>query len=139
MFTIFITGGTGCIGSVTIYKLLESPKVSKIVIATRSNNIALSTDKKAYFPNENIKIDFKVHPAFATSAWIGILPNDCPHGSETVNDENDLAYKYLKYKKYNGGGSMVLKAPKKSGTYDIRMHNTTDDGYEVASVTIMVK
>ena len=39
MATIFITGGTGCIGSVTIYKLLESPKVSKIVVASRSNNI----------------------------------------------------------------------------------------------------
>lgn len=38
MHTIFITGGTGCIGSVTIYKLLQSNKVAKIVIATRSNN-----------------------------------------------------------------------------------------------------
>lgn len=38
MHTIFITGGTGCIGSVTIYKLLESKEVAKIVVATRSNN-----------------------------------------------------------------------------------------------------
>ena len=38
MHTIFITGGTGCIGSVTIYKLLQSPQVEKIVVATRSNN-----------------------------------------------------------------------------------------------------
>lgn len=38
MHTIFITGGTGCIGSVTIYKLLQSSEVEKIVIATRSNN-----------------------------------------------------------------------------------------------------
>ncbi len=38
MHTIFITGGTGCIGSVTIYKLLLSKEVRKIVIATRSNN-----------------------------------------------------------------------------------------------------
>lgn len=38
MQTIFITGGTGCIGSVTIYKLLQSNEVNKIVIATRSNN-----------------------------------------------------------------------------------------------------
>lgn len=40
MHTIFITGGTGCIGSVTIYKLLQSDEVGKIVIATRSNNTA---------------------------------------------------------------------------------------------------
>jgi len=38
MHKIFITGGTGCIGSVTIYKLLQSTDVEKIVIATRSNN-----------------------------------------------------------------------------------------------------
>lgn len=38
MHTIFITGGTGCIGSVTIYKLLQSEAVGKIVIATRSSN-----------------------------------------------------------------------------------------------------
>jgi len=35
---IFITGGTGCIGSVTIYKLLQHEDVEKIVIATRSSN-----------------------------------------------------------------------------------------------------
>lgn len=38
MHKIFITGGTGCIGSVTIYKLLQSSEVEKIVIASRSNN-----------------------------------------------------------------------------------------------------
>lgn len=40
MHKIFITGGTGCIGSVTIYKLLQSSEVGKIVIATRSNNVS---------------------------------------------------------------------------------------------------
>lgn len=40
MTKVFITGGTGCIGSVTIYKLLQSDKVDKIIIATRSNNVA---------------------------------------------------------------------------------------------------
>ncbi len=40
MHSIFITGGTGCIGAVTIYKLLASKNVGKIVVATRSNNTA---------------------------------------------------------------------------------------------------
>ena len=40
MHTIFITGGTGCIGSVTIYKLLQSEKVGKIVVAARTGNLA---------------------------------------------------------------------------------------------------
>jgi nucleoside-diphosphate-sugar epimerase len=38
MHRIFITGGTGCIGSVTIHKLLQSKEVAKIIIAARSNN-----------------------------------------------------------------------------------------------------
>ncbi|MRI00547.1 NAD-dependent epimerase/dehydratase family protein [Kriegella sp. EG-1] len=39
MNKIFITGGTGCIGSVTIYKLLQSEQVDKIIVASRSNNV----------------------------------------------------------------------------------------------------
>ncbi len=38
MSTILITGGTGCIGSITIHKLLQSQEVEKIVVASRSNN-----------------------------------------------------------------------------------------------------
>lgn len=50
MHTIFITGGTGCIGSVTIYKLLQSKEVEKIIIATRSNN----TDHLKLWLGENL-------------------------------------------------------------------------------------
>jgi nucleoside-diphosphate-sugar epimerase len=38
MSRILITGGTGCIGSVTVYKLLQMPEVEKIVVATRTGN-----------------------------------------------------------------------------------------------------
>lgn len=40
MSKIFITGGTGCIGSVTISQLLKDSTIKKIVVATRSNNVA---------------------------------------------------------------------------------------------------
>ena len=40
MSKIFITGGTGCIGSVTISQLLKDSAIEKIVVATRSNNAA---------------------------------------------------------------------------------------------------
>ena len=40
MHKIFITGGTGCIGSVTIHHLLQDPAVEKIVVATRSSSEA---------------------------------------------------------------------------------------------------
>lgn len=35
---ILITGGTGCIGAVTIYQLLKNSSVKRIVVASRSNN-----------------------------------------------------------------------------------------------------
>lgn len=38
MAKILITGGTGCIGSVTTYQLLKSKMVEKIIIASRSND-----------------------------------------------------------------------------------------------------
>jgi nucleoside-diphosphate-sugar epimerase len=50
MHTIFITGGTGCIGSITIYKLLQSEDVGKIVVASRSNN----TDPLKLWLGENL-------------------------------------------------------------------------------------
>lgn len=54
MHKIFITGGTGCIGSVTIYKLLQSTEVEKIVIASRTNN----TDPLKLWMGE--KLDFRL-------------------------------------------------------------------------------
>ncbi len=41
MHTIFITGGTGCIGSVTIHQLLQSENISKIIVASRSGSSKL--------------------------------------------------------------------------------------------------
>jgi nucleoside-diphosphate-sugar epimerase len=38
MKRILITGGTGCIGSATIYKLLQYNEIEKIIVATRSSN-----------------------------------------------------------------------------------------------------
>jgi nucleoside-diphosphate-sugar epimerase len=38
MKKILITGGTGCIGSATVYKLLQYPDIEKIAVATRSGN-----------------------------------------------------------------------------------------------------
>ncbi len=38
MATILITGGTGCIGSATVYKLLQSSDVEHVIIASRKND-----------------------------------------------------------------------------------------------------
>ncbi|MDR1170299.1 MAG: NAD(P)-dependent oxidoreductase [Prevotellaceae bacterium] len=39
MKRILITGGTGCIGSVTVYRLLQYREIEKIVVATRSGDV----------------------------------------------------------------------------------------------------
>ena len=57
------------------------------------------------------------------------------NGSEATNDEHDLDHDYL-----DGQISGVLSfmAPFQPGSYDFRLHETDNDGQEVASVTFQV-
>jgi hypothetical protein len=63
------------------------------------------------------------------------VPSHVPHGSEAENDKNDIAYQYLKGMQ---SGTMIFKAPAKIGAYDFRMHDTDNNGKEVASVSFQV-
>ncbi|MFQ6084346.1 MAG: VWA domain-containing protein [Candidatus Aminicenantia bacterium] len=87
-------------------------------------------------PGGMIKVHFETSTNFAQNAWIGIIPSHVPHGSESVNDQHDLAYQYLNKRI---SGTLTFKAPTKPGSYDFRMHDTDNNGKEVASVTFIVK
>ncbi|MBK7805490.1 MAG: hypothetical protein IPJ51_04210 [Saprospiraceae bacterium] len=66
---------------------------------------------------------------------MGLLPANIQHGSEAVNDQNELAYQYLSKKT---SGTLTFTAPEKEGNYDFRMHDTDNNGKEVASVAFSV-
>lgn len=97
---------------------------------------SLELKKEIFSPGEKIEVVFVAPEAFASDAWVGIIPSDIPHGRESTNDEHDLVYQYLSGKT---GGKLTFTAPKESGSYDFRMHDTDYDGNEAASVTFSVK
>ncbi len=95
----------------------------------------LSLEKNRFAPDEEIKVYFTTGPGFAENAWVGIIPAHVAHGSEAENDRYDLTYRYLKGVQ---SGMLAFRAPAQAGTYDFRMHNTDDNGIEVASVSFQV-
>jgi hypothetical protein len=97
---------------------------------------SLNVNKRSYSPGEQIVVQFTADPSWAANAWIGIIPAAVPHGSEAVNDRYDVAYQYIRKRP---SGTMVFKAPLKPGAWTIRMHDTDNNGREVASVSFMVQ
>lgn len=96
----------------------------------------LLLNKTEFEPEEEIVVSFSAPESFEENAWIGIIPSDAPHGSEATNDGVDLAYEYLKKRTK---GEIKFLAPEKPGIYDIRMHDSDNDGKEVASKSFVVK
>jgi len=97
--------------------------------------VSLSVGKSVVGVGEQITVSYSVRPGLADNAWIGIVPSQVPHGSEAVNDEHDLDYKYLEGKTE---GSFTFTAPSAPGNYDFRFHSTDDNGVELAFVSFVV-
>jgi len=96
----------------------------------------INVDKLSFVTGERIVVHFKAPSTFAENAWVGIVPTTVPHGSETINDRNDVAYQYLSGRT---SGDLVFTAPEEPGIYDIRMNDADEGGKEVASTTIAVE
>ena len=107
-----------------------------VAIPKGAGEPGLQLDKATYSPEEEIRVTFEAPSWYAEDAWVGILPSDVPHGDEDVNDGYDLSYEYLEGRT---SGEMIFTAPLEPGSYDVRMHDTDDNGKEVASVTFEVK
>jgi len=95
----------------------------------------LRIDRQTFAAETEVAVHFTASPNFLNNAWVGIIPSNIPHGSEKVNDANDLAYKYLAGKTK---GTLIFRAPKTRGTYDFRMHDSDNNGYEIASVSFTI-
>jgi len=101
--------------------------------AGESGSLRLTRDR--YSPGEAIVVDFTAPSSYASNAWIGIIPSHVPHGSEAENDRHDLTYQYLQKRT---SGSLTFTAPTAPGNYDLRLHDTDNNGKEVASVSFQV-
>src|SRR3990172_5261687 len=91
----------------------------------------LSLNKTSFVPGETIEIRYSTSRPANASAWVGIIPSNVPHGTESVNDQHDVAYQYIP----KSEGSVELQVPLKPGSYDIRMNY---DGIEVVSAAFPV-
>ncbi|MCI5144490.1 MAG: hypothetical protein D3923_02965 [Candidatus Electrothrix sp. AR3] len=106
-----------------------------VAISESSKSSSMHLNKNNFLPGEEINVQFTSPDTFTDNAWIGIIPSNVQHGSELVNDKFDLSYQYLKKRT---SGTLTFKAPTKEGSYDFRMHDTDNDGREVASVSFTV-
>jgi fatty acid-binding protein DegV len=96
---------------------------------------SLCLDRNLFGPGEEITVSFTAPSNYASNAWVGIIPSGVPHGDEKVNDKYDISYQYLDK---HTGGILVFTAPSEEGSFDLRMHDTDNNGKEVASVSFTV-
>lgn len=95
----------------------------------------IKLSKTAVGPGDMIVVEYTAPQGYQNNAWIGIIPSEIEHGNETRNDQHDISYKYLKG---STAGTFRFTVPTKPGKYDFRMHDTDNNGLEVASVTFEV-
>ncbi len=121
-----------------MHKYISSIILCAIVVAgcSQKTKATLKLDKSTYDPFEEIKVTFSAPSDFESNAWIGIIPSEVAHGSESENDRYDIVYQYLEKRT---SGTLTFKAPSRAGAYDMRMHDTDNDGKEVAYTSFTVK
>jgi uncharacterized protein YfaS (alpha-2-macroglobulin family) len=111
-------------------------ELDSVTFTVRDEGTTLTLNKTSYRPGERMRISFKIPEAFTGNAWIGVIPSNVPHGSETVNDQHDISYVYIEEET---DGTKELIAPDRPGSYDIRLNDSDDNGKEVASVSFTVR
>jgi len=98
----------------------------------------LKVDKATVKAGEQITVTFVAQEGLDKNAWVGLIPSSTQHGSEKVNDQFDVAYKYM-----NGQltGTLSFTAPNEGGNYDFRMNESDSkaDAKELASVSFVVE
>ncbi|MBN1166488.1 MAG: hypothetical protein JXA44_05075 [Methanospirillaceae archaeon] len=96
----------------------------------------LVPERLTYYPGQPVLVWYRGLPSFDDDAWVGIIPTAIPHGSEEINDENDVSYQYIGK---TGSGSLTFEAPE-PGRWDLRMFDSDDSdiGKEICAVEILV-
>ena len=101
-----------------------------------TSDATLRVEPEVAKPGETLRVYFTAPGTLPDNAWIGLIPSKIPHGDEGVNDQHDIAYKYLSGKT---SGVMEFQAPDEPGSYDFRLNESDDGGKELASVSFEVK
>ena len=121
------------------FRMSSSEKDQEILsvtfaVAVPEHTAVLALSQKIFAPNEEIKVDFEASLLMPQNTWVGLIPEDIPHGSTARNDQHDTSFQTVKGR---ASGQMVFRAPRKIGQYGFRMNETTNDK-EVAAVSFEV-
>ncbi|MFH1536749.1 MAG: hypothetical protein ABID45_02055 [Patescibacteria group bacterium] len=92
----------------------------------------IKLDNTVYEPGGDmtVTLDILATENLKSGAWVGIIPSDVTHGSEEVNDENDISYAYVSSAVND---QLSLVAPLEAGKYDVRLND--DDGTDASEIT----
>ncbi len=107
--------------------------------ATRISDLEITEikmSKEAYASNEPIAVSLSWSGTPESSAWVGIIPADVPHGSEEKNDEYDIDYRYLI--DFENGAEIVFEVYLEPGSYTMRVSESDGGGVELASANFTV-
>ncbi len=90
---------------------------------------SMKIEKDVYAPGEKITVNLEWTGIPDSSAWVGIIPADIPHGDEYVNDDADVAYIYLTE---NEGSAFTFRTLLEAGKYTLRVNENDGGGPELA-------
>ena len=93
-------------------------------------------DKTIFTPGEEMLVYYVAQPSYPENAWIGSLELAVNHGSEAESHRNVIQMQFLEGRT---SGILLFNAPDKEGEYDMRMHDTDDNGQEVFHVPFEVR
>ena len=95
--------------------------------------VSMKLKKTVFNPGDDIDLEFSIAVPLPAQAWIGVIPSEIPHGTESVNDQHDVSYQYLGAQP---ASTFRFQAPDKPGSYDFRLNDS--GGKELASVSFQV-
>jgi hypothetical protein len=121
-------------------KILTLSLMSALVLASCGSQVKnkLSVNKTSVKQGESIIVTFKAQGGLDNHAWIGLIPSETEHGSESVNDQYDVSYQYLNGKT---SGQLTFIAPQQKGSFDFRLNESDSktNAKELASVSFTVE
>lgn len=95
----------------------------------------MEIDKSIYDKGEIIRITFTKTDSTPGKAWVGIIPSSVPHGSEAVNDENDIIYRFIED---HPDGKLSFRAPTSGQQWDIRYNSNDGANQEYSYITFSI-
>ena len=115
----------------------DGSEIASVAFTTTKASAEVWLDQETFYPGAKIPVSFKATGALGTSAWIGVVSSDIPHGSASENDRHDVAYVYIPGL---AEGTVNVDGPKEQGSWDVRLHDSTaSDGNEIAFASFTVE